>query len=287
MMKVDVKIAGASYSEVPSILIPLKDGGQARFCEVSDTTAEANDVVKGKTFYTSDGERAVGTADLSQVSDTRKKITVIQKEHQTITLTCNHPNLSSQIDSNGNTVYATEYQDTLDISLRSDSNHYAGKITINGETQEKTNSNPQIAYVSVPISDGMIVSATDAIPIPTIPFTDISLTMMGQGPQMFMGYLFVTIKQSPENPKVTGVVTAEAGNRKGVLFLLEGEQRYEGCKVELTTGAGISDTTELSCDKDTDMGVTMGGKISDELYSYLVESSKTNAEVVLTVKVVG
>ena len=36
-----------------------------------------------------------------------------------------------------------------------------------------------------------------------------------------------------------------------------------------------------------DMGVTMGGEISDELYSYLVESSKINAEVVLTVKVVG
>ncbi len=35
------------------------------------------------------------------------------------------------------------------------------------------------------------------------------------------------------------------------------------------------------------MGVTMGGEISDELYSYLVESSKINAEVVLTVKVVG
>lgn len=285
-MKVDVKIAGASYSKVPSILIPLQDGGKARFCEVSDTTAKAADVGKGKKFYTSEGELVVGTANLSQV-DTRKKITLIQKEHQTITLTCNHPNLSSETDSNGNTVYATEYQDTLDISLRSDSNHYAGKITINGEIQENPNSNPQIAYVSVPISDGMIVSATDAILIPTISFTDVSLTMMGQGPQMFMGYLFVTIKQSPESPKVAGVVTVGGEERKGVLFLLEGEQRYEGCKVELTTGAGISDTTEFSCDKDTDMGVTMGGKISDELFSYLVESLKTNAEVVLTVKVVG
>ena len=29
-MKVDVKIAGASYSEVPAVLLPLKNGGRAR-----------------------------------------------------------------------------------------------------------------------------------------------------------------------------------------------------------------------------------------------------------------
>ena len=104
-MKVNVTIAGASYSEVPSILIPLKNGGRARFCEVSDTTAKAADVAKGKTFYTSEGELVTGTADLSQ-ADARKTITLIQKEHQTITLTCNHPELSSQTDSDGNTVYA-------------------------------------------------------------------------------------------------------------------------------------------------------------------------------------
>lgn len=115
-MKVNVTIAGASYSEVPSILIPLKNGGRARFCEVSDTTAKAADVAKGKKFYTSEGELVTGTADLSQ-ADARKTITLIQKEHQTITLTCNHPELSSQTDSDGNTVYATTYQDTLSINL--------------------------------------------------------------------------------------------------------------------------------------------------------------------------
>lgn len=77
-MKVNVTIAGASYSEVPSILIPLKNGGRARFCEVSDTTAKAADVAKGKKFYTSEGELVTGTADLSQ-ADARKTITLIQK----------------------------------------------------------------------------------------------------------------------------------------------------------------------------------------------------------------
>ena len=128
-MKVNVTIAGASYSEVPSILIPLKNGGRARFCDVSDTTAKAADVAKGKKFYTSEGELVTGTADLSQ-ADARKTITLIQKEHQTITLTCNHPELSSQTDSDGNTVYATTYQDTLSINLKADTDYYAGKITI-------------------------------------------------------------------------------------------------------------------------------------------------------------
>ena len=285
-MKVNVTIAGASYSEVPSILIPLKNGGRARFCEVSDTTAKAADVAKGKKFYTSEGELVTGTADLSQ-ADARKTITLIQKEHQTITLTCNHPELSSQTDSDGNTVYATTYQDTLSINLKADTDYYAGKITINGEEQESSSTNPQLAYISAPISNGMIVSATDAAPIPTVPFTDVSLTMTGQGTQWLMGYLLATTKQSPETPKIGGALLAGNDSDKGILFLVEGEQRYAGCQVELTTGTGITDSAELSYEKDTDLGVTMMGKISDALYAYLKESAESKTEVTLTIKVVG
>ncbi len=285
-MKVNVTIAGASYSEVPSILIPLKNGGRARFCEVSDTTAKAADVAKGKKFYTSEGELVTGTADLSQ-ADARKTITLIQKEHQTITLTCNHPELSSQTDSDGNTVYATTYQDTLSINLKADTDYYAGKITINGEEQESSSTNPQLAYISAPISNGMIVSATDAAPIPTVPFTDVSLTMTGQGTQWLMGYLLATTKQSPESPKIGGALLAGNDSDKGILFLVEEEQRYAGCQVELTTGTGITDSAKLSYEKDTDLGVTMMGKISDALYAYLKESAESKTEVTLTIKVVG
>jgi hypothetical protein len=66
----------------------------------------------------------------------------------------------------GNTIYATEYQDTLSISLKADTDYYAGKITINGAEQESTSTNPQNAYISVSISNGMIVSATDAARFP-------------------------------------------------------------------------------------------------------------------------
>ena len=195
--------------------------------------------------------------------------------------------MSSQTDLEGNTIYATEYQDALDISLKADADYYAGKITINGAEQESTGSNRQNAFASVSISNGMVVSATDAIPIPTVPFTDVSLTLTGQGTQWLMGYLLATTKQSPETPKIGGALLAGNDSDKGILFLVEGEQRYAGCQVELTTGTGITDSAELSYEKDTDLGVTMMGKISDALYAYLKQSAESSTEVTLTINVVG
>lgn len=60
-MAQNVTIAGASYSDVPSIQTPKTGGGTAEFFDVSDTTATASDVASGKYFYTAAGVRTAGT----------------------------------------------------------------------------------------------------------------------------------------------------------------------------------------------------------------------------------
>ena len=283
-MKVDVKIAGASYSEVPSILLPLTAGGKARFCEVSDTTAVAGDVTKGKKFYTADGELVEGTASGS-AGDSRKSITVIQKEHQTLTISCNHPDLSSSTDASCNTVYKTEYQSTVSISLQSDSDYNAGKITVNGVEQESSGSSTQSAYATVDITDGMVISATDAVVIPTIPFTDVGMTLKGQGSQLFFGYILKTENQSPDTPKIEGILLIGNGDTKGMILVVDAH--YASCTVSITTDTGISETIQIAYEKDTDFGNVMVGALPDILYEYLKGCATDNAEVTLNIKVVS
>ena len=61
-MAQNVTIAGASFSDVPSILLPKTGGGTASFVDVTDTTAAAGDVAIGKYFYTAAGVRTQGTS---------------------------------------------------------------------------------------------------------------------------------------------------------------------------------------------------------------------------------
>jgi len=61
-MAQNVTVAGASYSDVPSLILPKTGGGTSSFFDVSDTTAAAADVASGKYFYTSAGVRTAGTA---------------------------------------------------------------------------------------------------------------------------------------------------------------------------------------------------------------------------------
>lgn len=61
-MAKNITIAGASYSAVPAIQVPITGGGTARFDDVSVTTATASDVASGKIFLTSNGTITTGTA---------------------------------------------------------------------------------------------------------------------------------------------------------------------------------------------------------------------------------
>lgn len=167
-MKVDVKIAGASYSEVPAVLIPLKSGGKARFCEVSDTTAKAADVAKGKTFYDADGNYTAGTntgsgGSTSTVTATPYKVTIQQVPHQTISASFT-PQVAGTINTlakSGNETLNLESEATLGISyafktkITPDAGWAGGKVSVSGELENGL------------ICGDVTITASEAVQIPT------------------------------------------------------------------------------------------------------------------------
>ena len=165
-MKVDVKIAGASYSEVPAVLIPLKSGGKARFCEVSDTTAKAADVAKGKTFYDADGNYTAGTntgSSSNTVTATPYKVTIQQVPHQTISASFT-PKVAGTIDTlarAGSEMLELESEATLGISyafqtkITPDAGWAGGKVSVSGKLEDGL------------ICGNVTITASEAVQIPT------------------------------------------------------------------------------------------------------------------------
>lgn len=61
-MSQNISLWGATYSDVPSVLLPKSGGGTASFTDVTDTTATADKILQGYTAYGADGSKLTGTA---------------------------------------------------------------------------------------------------------------------------------------------------------------------------------------------------------------------------------
>ena len=68
-MAQNVVINGVTYENCPEVDIPKSGGGTAKFTDISDTTAVAEDALSGKYFYKADGTKVQGSIATKTSSD--------------------------------------------------------------------------------------------------------------------------------------------------------------------------------------------------------------------------
>lgn len=68
-MAQNVTVAGASYPDVPSVVLPKTGGGSAAFLDTSDATATASQILQGYTAYAG-GEKLTGTGSAGHAAIT-------------------------------------------------------------------------------------------------------------------------------------------------------------------------------------------------------------------------
>ena len=111
-MAQNITLLGASYSDVPAVLLPKTGGGTARFTDTSVTTATDPDVASGKIYIKADGSQGTGTASGGGSVSMDTKTATASSYPVTLSFTGmkGKPKMfachsTSQISSSGNTTY--------------------------------------------------------------------------------------------------------------------------------------------------------------------------------------
>lgn len=77
-MAKNVVINSVTYTNVPSVSIPLQGGGTASFVDTTDANAAAGEILSGKTAYVN-STKVTGTLTVPTVSqDSTTKVLTIQ-----------------------------------------------------------------------------------------------------------------------------------------------------------------------------------------------------------------
>lgn len=63
-MAQNITLLGATYNNVPAVLLPKSTSGTAKFTDVTPTTATASDVVAQKVVFLADGTQTTGTLQI-------------------------------------------------------------------------------------------------------------------------------------------------------------------------------------------------------------------------------
>lgn len=112
-MAQSISLWGATYSDVPAVLLPKSTSGTARFTDVTPTTATDSDVASGKIYFKSDGSQSTGTAsggDGNVSYDTKTATASDYPTSLSFTSMKGQPKafvvrLNAQVSSSGSTTY--------------------------------------------------------------------------------------------------------------------------------------------------------------------------------------
>lgn len=157
-MAQNITLMGASYSDVPAVLLPKTGGGTARFDDASVTTATAADVASGKIFLASNGTITTGTNSGGGGSS-----------------------MNVQIDNTNHRISGTTYVDTgayLKVSVAGTYDIYwsafrsstssgtnGTQLYKNGSTQGSAQTSWQNSYAQTPKLSGVTLAKNDELQI--------------------------------------------------------------------------------------------------------------------------